>query len=125
MESFDFSQNTSLKPNQSHLHRVDIGEGLSLFEKPKSDLETSDEIIVPDLTRYTQFHHPRQGKINQYNWNHESPLVENKIETWSNKYWQSSMTPKIPNKMHNVLKNSETLKKEKENLQSQPKGYFL
>ena len=103
------------------MHRVDIGEGLSLFEKPKQGPEISDELIVPDLTRYSHVHHPRPGRQPQYHWNHES-VFSSGSETWSNKHWPSSVTAKIPNKIHSSLRNIEATKDEKDDKQSKTKG---
>ena len=124
-DSSERSMPVASRISQSQVHRVDIGEGLSLFEKPKPGPEMSDEIVLPDLARYTHAHHPRQGRLAQYHWNHESAFGCPGPETWSNRRWPSSVTAKVPNKIESSLKNLEAAKDEIEEKQSSSKGRWV
>ena len=116
------STDAASKQLQSQLPRVDIGEGLSLFEKPKLGPEMSEELIVPDLARYSHAHHPRPGRQPQYHWNHESAFASAASETWSNKHWPSSVTAKVPNKIHSSLRNVEASKEDGDDVQGKTRG---
>ncbi|CAK8683347.1 unnamed protein product [Clavelina lepadiformis] len=67
------SKNISDKSDPPQLHKVDIGEGLTLFDESQPMMSDSngDVIITTDLTRYTHVHHPRLGRQAHYHWNHD------------------------------------------------------